>query len=116
MRATTPVEGMAMGARRWVYVGSGVGKVPSEVEKAAIGTACERFIANASLPPALSLGRTHTEAEESESPFTRLEYVSRDRFDISYRRHNDQWWRLHRSVTLNESLRLDEEDGLLHPL
>ena len=113
MRATTAVEGMAMGARRWVYVGSGVGKAPSEVEKAAIGTACERFIANASLPPALSLGRTHTEAEESESPFTRLEYVSRDGFDISYRR---PWWRLHRSVTLNESLRLDEEDGLLHPL
>ncbi len=134
-----------MSARQWVYVGSRAGKGPSAREKATIAVACECFISDVLRPrflPEIRVtefnypidisgkwhgrnyrflqryrsGGTNTLTEEFESPFTRLEYVSRDRFDISYRRHNDKWWRLHRSITLNEALRLIEEDGLLHPL
>jgi hypothetical protein len=48
-------------------------------------------------------------------PFARLEYLSRDRFDLSYFRHTDEWFCLHRGVTLAEALRLLESDGFLHP-
>jgi hypothetical protein len=118
---------------------------PSAAEKSAIAEACERFIAEVLKPRFLPEIRAsefnypidifgkwhgrnyrfvqryrsdgnHTLAGEFDAPFTRLEFVSHDRFDISYRRHNDQWWRLHRSVTLHEALRLIEEDGNLHPL
>jgi hypothetical protein len=134
-----------MDARQWVHVGSRAGKGSSAGGKTAIAVACERFIADVlkpRFPPEIRVaefnypiaisgkwhgrnyrflqryrsGGIHTLAGEFELPFTRLEYVSRDRFDISYRRHNDRWWRQHRSVTLDEALRLIEEDGLLHPL
>ena len=145
MRVAPAVGGIAMGARQWVYVGSRAGNGPSAVEMSAIAAACERVIADVLKPrflPKIRVtgfnypvdisgkwhgrnyrflqrycsGGTYTLEGEFDSPFTRLEYVSRDPFDISYRRHNDQWWRLHRSVTLNEALRLIEEDGHLHPL
>ncbi|HEX3674136.1 MAG TPA: hypothetical protein VHU87_07660 [Rhizomicrobium sp.] len=60
-------------------------------------------------------GGFHTLAGEIASPFTRLEYVSCDRSDTSYRRLND-WWRLHRAVTPSEALRLIEDHGHLHSL
>lgn len=133
-----------MGGKQWL-IGSPAGKGPSAAEKAEIAVACERFIADILKPRFLPevrvtefnypvdisgkwhgrnyrflqrycSGGTYTQAGEFEVPFTRLEYVSRDRFDISYRRHNDQWWRLHRFVSLSDALRLIEEDGHLHPL
>ena len=37
---------------------------------------------------------------EFEAPFARLEYVSRDRFDLSYDRHTGEWYFQASSVTL----------------
>jgi hypothetical protein len=53
---------------------------------------------------------------EFDAPFTRLEYVARDRFNLSFFRHTGQWHLLHRGVSLSEALRLIESDGHLHPL
>jgi hypothetical protein len=36
----------------------------------------------------------------------RLEYVSRDRFDLSYHRHTGEWYCLYQRITLNEALAL----------
>jgi hypothetical protein len=52
---------------------------------------------------------------EFDAPFTRLEYVARDRFHLSYLRHTGQWHRLYCEVSLSRALRLIESDGLLHP-
>ena len=58
--------------------------------------------------------------EEFNGPFTRLDHTDGNgdaaRFDVMWRRHTGQWWRLHASVTLEEALRLIETDGLLHPV
>jgi hypothetical protein len=45
-----------------------------------------------------------------------LEYVGRDRFDLSYFRHTGEWYCLYQSVPLAEALKLIERDGLLHPM
>ncbi len=65
--------------------------------------------AHAGVPP-------EAEAPEFDAPFARLEYVARDRFDLSYRRYTEQWFRLYRSVSLAEALALILEDGHLHPV
>jgi len=134
-----------MGTRQWVYVGNNSRKGPSPLEKAAVADTCERFVADVLKPrflPEIRVtefnypvdiggkwhGRNyrffqryrsngiHTEEGEFESPFVRLEYLGRGRFDISYFRHTGKWWRLYRSVSLSEALHLVEEDGLLPPL
>ncbi len=56
------------------------------------------------------------EAPEFDAPFARLEYFARDRFDLAYRRHTEQWFRLYHSVSLTEALALIAEDGHLHPV
>jgi hypothetical protein len=65
-------------------------------------------------------GHPDNEGEEFDSAFTRLDHVeeglSEIRFDIMWHRHTGQWFRLHRAVTLDEALRLIEEDELLWPL
>jgi len=43
---------------------------------------------------------------EFEAPFARLEYVSPDRFDLSYHRHTGEWYCLYQQITLNEALAL----------
>ena len=57
--------------------------------------------------------------EEFESAFARLEHVEEsiveNRFDVMWHRHTGQWWRLHSSVTLEEALRLIENQPLLQP-
>ena len=54
--------------------------------------------------------------EEFDSPFTRLDWVSRDRFDIQWHRHTGTWFCLYRGRSLTEALKIIETDGLLHPL
>jgi hypothetical protein len=134
-----------MGRGRWADLGGRSGQGPSPSEKATIVAACERFITEVLRPRFLPEirptefnypidirgkwhGRNyrffqryrsdghHTEKGEFDWPFVRLEYVGPDRFDISFFRHTEKWWPLHRSVTLKEALRLIETDGLLHPL
>lgn len=52
---------------------------------------------------------------EFDAPFARLEYVGRDRFGVSFRRHTERWFCLYRSLSLVEALQTIERDGLLHP-
>jgi hypothetical protein len=57
--------------------------------------------------------------EEFDEPFTRLdlacEHLAGIRFDLMWRRHTGQWWRLYSAVELEEALRLIETDLSLQP-
>ncbi len=53
---------------------------------------------------------------EFDSPFARLEYLSRDRFDLSYFRHTGRWWTVYRGVSLAEALSILETEGIFHPV
>ena len=135
-----------MAPRQWVYVGARAGNKPSDEEKEAITAACERFIEDVLKPRFLPeirptefnycveiFGKWHGNKYrflqrfrndrpdryiESEfiSPFARLEYVGRDRFDLSYFRHTEQWWPVDRGLTLDEALALLETKGIYHPV
>ncbi|MEH2469310.1 hypothetical protein V1281_001439 [Nitrobacteraceae bacterium AZCC 2161] len=61
-------------------------------------------------------GQPETLGEEFDAPFTRLDWISRDRFDIQWHRHTGTWFRLHRGLSLVEALKTIEADGLLHPV
>jgi hypothetical protein len=41
--------------------------------------------------------------EESHSPFTRLDWVSRDRVDIQWQTPTGKWFRLYRNLSLAEA-------------
>lgn len=64
-------------------------------------------------------GWPENEGEEFNAAFTRLDHVEEDLtrtlFDVMWHRHNGQWWRGHRSVALEEVLRLIETTPLLQP-
>jgi hypothetical protein len=57
--------------------------------------------------------------EEFDEPFTRLDHACAHlagiRFDLMWRRHTGQWWRLYSAVELEEALRLIETDLSLQP-
>jgi hypothetical protein len=128
----------------WVYVGGRAGaKVPA-VEKAIITAACEKLIAEVLTPrflptvrptefnyPIRLYGKWHGNKyrfivrfrsdradaiePEFEAPFARLDYVSRDRFDLCYRRYTGEWLRLYGPVGLNEALDLIASDDHFQP-
>lgn len=56
---------------------------------------------------------------EFASAFTRLDHVAEsideNRFDVMWRRHTGQWFRVHSSIALEEALRLIKTEGLLQP-
>jgi hypothetical protein len=54
--------------------------------------------------------------EEFDSPFTRLDWTGRDRFDLMWHRHTGQWFRLHHGLSLELAIATLKVDGLLHPL
>jgi hypothetical protein len=118
---------------------------PPEYEKTLITLACQRFIDEVLKPrflPAIRptqfnypvdiLGKWYGNryrfiqryrsgfsenlGEEFDNPFTRLDWVGRDRFDIQWRRHTETWFCLYRGLSLKEALKTIEIDGLLHPL
>ena len=123
----------------WVYVGGRAGNKPSRTEKVAITAAGEQFIADVLRPrflpeirpPAFNYpvaidGKWHgnkyrfttryrsddprSSAPEFEAPFARLEYVSRDCFDLSWHRHTGEWFCLVERLSLAEALpRLESE-------
>jgi hypothetical protein len=41
--------------------------------------------------------------EEFDAPFARLDWISRNRFDLQWHRHTGEWFCLHRSLTLAEA-------------
>jgi hypothetical protein len=57
--------------------------------------------------------------EEFDAPFTRLDHahghLAEVRFDVMWRRHTGQWWRLYSAVKIEKALRLIETDLNLQP-
>lgn len=129
----------------WVYVGGRAGIKPSSAEKGVITAACEKFIAEVLKPrflpeirptkefnyPVAICGKWHgnkyrfvtryrsddprSYAPEFDAPFARLEYVSQDRFDLSWHRHTGEWFCLHRGVSLSEAQHLIESEPYFVP-
>lgn len=119
---------------------------PTEEEKAVIVSTCDAFIREVLKPCFLPEVRPSNEfnycvdifgewrggryrfmqryrsdapnriRDEFDSPFVRLDFMGTDSFNIYWRRHNDQWCRLHHGVTLIEALELIVSDPVLHPL
>jgi hypothetical protein len=54
--------------------------------------------------------------EEFDAPFARLDWISRDRFELQWHRHTGQWWRLYSGLTLDEAIQTIKADGHLQPL
>jgi hypothetical protein len=127
--------------RRWVYVG----RKPSATEKLSIARICEEFIDRVLKPrflpeirpteynyPIAIFGKWHDSkyrfierfrsgfadrlGEEFDSPFARIEYLDRDRFDLSYLRHTGEWLCLYRSLPLATALQTIEDDGHFYPV
>jgi hypothetical protein len=117
----------------------------SEAEKARVTAACELLIAEFMKPRFLSeilptefnypvdiLGKWRGAqyrfiqryrsgfpdnlGEEFDAPFARLDWISRDRFDLQWHRHTGQWWRLYSGLTLDEAVQTIKADGHLQPL
>jgi hypothetical protein len=61
-------------------------------------------------------GFPETINEEFDSPFARLDWVSRDRFDIQWHRHTGVWYCLYRGLSLTEALNAIKTDQVLHPV
>lgn len=126
-----------MARRGWVYAGGRAGNKPTQGEKMAITAACEKFIAEVLRPrflpeilptefnyPVAIGGKWHGNKyrfitryrcddprslePEFEAPFARLEYVSRDCFDLSWHRHTGEWLCLFERQSLAEALHLIE--------
>jgi hypothetical protein len=117
----------------------------SEAEKASVTAACERLIDEFLRPRFLPVirptefnypvgiigkwrganyrfiqryrsGFSDNLGEEFDAPFARLDWISRDRFDIQWHRHTGEWFRLHRGLTLVDAIETLKSDGILHPL
>jgi hypothetical protein len=53
--------------------------------------------------------------EEFDAPFARMDWVSRDRFDLNWHRHTGEWFCLHRALTLARAIETITKDEILHP-
>jgi hypothetical protein len=118
--------------------------VLSEAEKASVTAACEQLIGEFLKPrflpvirptefnyPVDILGKWHGTkyrfiqryrsgfpdnlGEEFDAPFARLDWISRDHFDIQWHRHTGEWFRLHRGMALDKAIDTIKSDGILHP-
>jgi hypothetical protein len=118
-----------------VYVGGHAGNKPTVAEKAAITATCGTFIVDVLMPrflpsirpsefnyPIAIYGKWHgnkyrfltryrsddprSDEPEFDAPFARLDYISRDLFDLSWHRHTGEWVRLFERVSLAEALHL----------
>jgi len=116
----------------------------SAADKSAVTAACQQLIDDFLKPRFLStirptqfnypvdiLGKWHgtkyrfiqryrsgfpeNRGEEFDAPFARLDWISRNRFDIQWHRHTGEWFCLHRGLTLAEAIDTLRSDGLLHP-
>ena len=116
----------------------------SEAEKASVTEVCERLIVEFLKPrflpeirpsqfnyPIDIIGKWHGAnyrfikryrsgfpenlGEEFDAPFARLDWISRDRFDIQWHRHTGQWYRLHSGLSLVKAIETLRSDGILYP-
>jgi hypothetical protein len=53
--------------------------------------------------------------EEFDAPFARLDWISRDRFNLHWHRHTGEWFCLYRDLTRAEAIDTLKSDGLFHP-
>lgn len=135
----------AKNRKQWVYAGGRAGNKPPDADKRAITAACETFIDEILKPRFLPeivpteynypidiygrwlgnkyrfiqryrCGHPDSTVPEFDAPFARLEYVSRDRFDVSYFRHTQTWHCLYQFIPLAEALKHIEENVLLQPV
>jgi hypothetical protein len=119
-------------------------QLPDPDEKQAIITACEAVISNILKPRYLPeikptkfnypidihgdwragryrfmarfrSGFPDNTGEEFDAPFSRIDRMGPDRFDIYWMRHTGQWWPLHHGKTLAEALDIIGSDGVLAP-
>ena len=134
-----------MARRAWVYAGGRAGNKPSPAEKAAITAACERLIAEVLRPrflpqirpsalfnyPVAIDGKWHGNryrfftryrsddpnslATEFDAPFARLDYVSRDCFDLLWHRHTGEWFRMFERLSLTEALHQIASEPFFQP-
>lgn len=117
----------------------------SATEKAAITAACQEFIDTVLKPRFLPViiptqfnypvdiqGKWHGSkyrflqrycsgfadnlGEEFDAPFTRLDWIGRDRFDVQWHRHTGAWHCLYRGLSLAKALNVIETDGHLQPV
>src|SRR5580698_4454075 len=116
----------------------------SEAERVRVTAACERFIDEFLRPrflpsirptefnyPVDIRGKWHGTkyrfiqryrsgfpenlGEEFDAPFARLDWITRDRFDIQWHRHTGEWFRLYRGLTLVQAIETLKSDGILQP-
>lgn len=128
----------------WVYVGAKNGNKPSPNEKAKITAACENLINTFFIPrflpeirptqynyPVAIFGKWHRNAyrfitkyrsdhpdttePEFDAPFTRLEFVNIDCFDLSYMRHTGEWVHMFQRLSLTEAFDTIKEMEHFHP-
>jgi hypothetical protein len=131
--------------RQWQRVKTGRSGRLSEAEKITITAACQQLINEVLKPRFLPLirptkfnypidiqGKWHGTRyrfiqrfrsgfpenlnEEFDAPFTRLDWVGRDRFDVQWHRHTGAWFCLYRRLSLTQALKAIETDGHLHPV
>jgi hypothetical protein len=50
-----------------------------------------------------------------ESPFTRLEYVGGNRFNLAYMRHTGKWQEVYPNLTLEEAMAIVRDEALFQP-
>ena len=50
-----------------------------------------------------------------EAPFTRLEYVGENRFNLSFMRHTGKWVEVEQELTIAKALESIRNDGFYHP-
>lgn len=49
-------------------------------------------------------------APSFEVKFARMEYVGKDKFNLSYMRHTGQWWEIYQELPMSECLKLIAEE------
>lgn len=60
-------------------------------------------------------GFEENRGDEFDAPFTRINWIKHDCFDVQWYRHTGQWFCLYQSLSLAEALNAIENDGLLFP-
>ena len=50
-----------------------------------------------------------------ETKFARMEYVADNKFNLAYMRHTEQWFEVFQAISMDECLKLIEEDPLFMP-
>ncbi|KIL96660.1 hypothetical protein A6A04_20790 [Paramagnetospirillum marisnigri] len=60
--------------------------------------------------------RHSTWVKNSDAPFTRLDWMGRDRFDVMWHRHTGEWHCFYQGLSLAKALNVIETDNMLHPV